>query len=141
MGFIQQRLWVCVHTCKHHDVLEVGANLVPATQVEQEGQRVDVCRSAQKHGQLQRPDRQGQAHNKTRRSRPPLRILVLFLISSHLISSLCDAQSHISCAAATLSARWAGLSRQHCRRKDTKAPMMNKGLKTCDWKEKSVRPM
>lgn len=25
--------------------------------------------------------------------------------------------------------------------KDTKAPIMNRGLKTCDWKENRVRPM
>lgn len=45
---------VCLgaRTCKHHDVLKVGANFVPAAQVEQEGQRVDVCRPAHKHSQL-----------------------------------------------------------------------------------------
>lgn len=39
-------------TCKHHHVLEVGGDLVFAAQVQQEGEGVDVCRSAQKHGQL-----------------------------------------------------------------------------------------
>lgn len=43
---------LCARTCKHHDMLKVGANFVPASQVEQEGQRVDVRRAAEKHGQL-----------------------------------------------------------------------------------------
>lgn len=39
-------------TCKHHHVLEVGADLVSTAQVQQERERIDVRRSAQKHGQL-----------------------------------------------------------------------------------------
>lgn len=60
-------------------MLEVGADLVPAAQVEQEGQRVDVCRSAQKHGQLQQAgtSRTSTQTNKTRHN--------------HLISSLTHA--------------------------------------------------
>ena len=43
----------CVHdTCEHHDVLEVGADLVLATQVDEEGQRVDVRCPAQEHSHL-----------------------------------------------------------------------------------------
>ncbi len=41
-------------TCKHHHVLEVGADLVSTAQVQQEGERIDVRRSAQKHSQLGR---------------------------------------------------------------------------------------
>lgn len=40
-------------TCEHHYVLKFVSDLVPAAQVKQEGQRVDVGRPAQKHGQLQ----------------------------------------------------------------------------------------
>lgn len=43
---------ICTQTCKHHHVLEVGADLVFTAQVQQEGEGVDVRRSAQKHSQL-----------------------------------------------------------------------------------------
>ena len=47
-------------TSKHHHVLEVGADLVLATQVDEEGQRVDVRCPAQEHSHL---------HNGRARSR------------------------------------------------------------------------
>lgn len=39
-------------TCEHHHVLEVGANFLSASQVQQEGQGVDVRGSADKNGDL-----------------------------------------------------------------------------------------
>lgn len=44
-------LWMLL-TCKHHHVLEVGSDLVASSQIEKEGERVDVCSSSQEHCQL-----------------------------------------------------------------------------------------
>lgn len=48
----RNQLQIYTQTCKHHHVLEVGADLVFAAQVQQEGEGVDVRSSAQKHSQL-----------------------------------------------------------------------------------------
>lgn len=71
---------LCARTCKHHDMLKVGANFIPAAQVEQEGQRVDVCCPAQKHGQLHDAQRSRIQHSfeVTQQTRP-----VRTLPSSH----------------------------------------------------------
>lgn len=39
-------------TRKHHDMLEIGTDLVFAAQVEQEGEGVDICCPAKKHSNL-----------------------------------------------------------------------------------------
>lgn len=44
-------------------MLKFGSDLVPAAQVEQEGQRVDVCRPAQKHGHLRNAGKSRTQHN------------------------------------------------------------------------------
>lgn len=40
-------------TCKHHHVLEIGLDLVAPSEVEKEGERVDVSGSSQEHGDLE----------------------------------------------------------------------------------------
>ena len=55
-------------TCKHHDVLKVGSNLVPAAQVEQKGQRVDVCCPAKKHCHLRNTGRSRTKHSRNNTS-------------------------------------------------------------------------
>lgn len=78
-------LQLYTQTCKHHHVLEVGADLVFTAQVQQEGEGVDVRCPAQKHSQLgeeeSRHDCKNGATAALTASRPSLDILSLLRAS------------------------------------------------------------
>lgn len=80
-GLLSTQLRVSeVRTCKHHDVLKVGSDLVLAAQVEQEGQRVDVCCPAKKHGNLHKAGR-----SRTQQALCPLNVFPYIILIIHFL--------------------------------------------------------